>query len=227
MLHFEKVMPTGVADGAPMLVLLHGRGSDEKDLLRLGEELLPGVMVVSPRAPFPGAPWGYGAGWAWYRFLGGDRPDPDSFERSVEAIGELLSGLPELLPVRPGPVVLGGFSQGGTMSLAYAVQNPDMVAGVINFSGFLAAHPAVERSLELRPRVRVFWGHGTGDPAIPHALAVAGRARLASAEIEMVARDYEIGHWIAPEELEDAGSWVRDLVASHEGARGGEHNQKR
>ncbi|NIQ58758.1 MAG: hypothetical protein GWN71_36930, partial [Gammaproteobacteria bacterium] len=52
-----------------MLVLLHGRGADERDLSGLRAHLPPGLGLVLPRAPFPGAPWGYGPGWACYRFL--------------------------------------------------------------------------------------------------------------------------------------------------------------
>src|SRR5690606_8620097 len=129
--------------GARVLVLLHGRGSDERDLMGLRPHLPPELVLVSPRAPFPGAPWGYGPGWAWYRFLGEDRPEPESFERSQEALGELLDALPARLALTPGEVLAGDFSQGGTMALAFALREPGRLAGVMNFSGFLADHPSV------------------------------------------------------------------------------------
>jgi phospholipase/carboxylesterase len=227
MLHFEMRMPDGVTDGAPVLVLLHGRGADERDLLDLGEALAPDAMVISPRAPFPGAPWGYGPGWAWYRYLGGNTPDPESFARSQTALEELLEGLADRLPVRPGPILLGGFSQGGTMSVAYALRRPGSVAGVLNFSGFLADHPEVETGLGDARGVRAFWGHGTGDPNIPFAMGVEGRGRLREAGVDLEERDYQIGHWIAPEEVSDAAVWIRGvLAAEHEGARG-DGNTKR
>ncbi len=220
MLHYEMRVPQGAADGAPVLVLLHGRGADEGDLPGLGAELLPGAVVVSPRAPFPGAPWGYGPGWAWYRYLGRNRPEPESFERSIASLDELIGALPSLLSVRPGPVLVGGFSQGGTVSVAYALQHAGRVAGAINFSGFLADHPSVEGALAAGAEARVFWGHGTGDPNIPFFLAIEGRERLQDAGAKVEARDYEIGHWIAPEEVEDAGRWAEQVLAVwHEGAR--------
>jgi phospholipase/carboxylesterase len=201
----------GVREGAPVLVLLHGRGSHEEDLLGLRPHLPEEWMLVTPRAPFPGAPWGYGPGWAWYRFLGRDRPEPESFEASQAELDAFLLGLPDLLPVRPGPVVLGGFSQGGTMSLAKALRDPGSAPPVLNFSGFLADHPGVRVGEEARG-LKVFWGHGTQDPNIPFALAVEGRGRLEAAGAELEARDYPIGHWIAPEELRDAVDWVRRQV---------------
>jgi phospholipase/carboxylesterase len=220
MLHFESVIPNGAADGVPVIVLLHGRGSDERDLMDLGGKLLPGAVVVTPRAPHAGAAWGYGPGWAWYRYMGRNRPEPESFDSSLAALHELLGNLPKMLPVKPGPVVLGGFSQGGTLSVAYALQHPGQVAVTLNLSGFLADHPSVDEALSRGPTEKVFWGHGTGDPNIPFALAVEGRRRLVESGVRVEARDYPIGHWIAPEELEDAGGWIRrELGASHDGGR--------
>ena len=221
MMHFERVVPDEVEDGAPVLVLLHGRGSDERDLMELGSMLAPNAIVVTPRAPFPGAPWGYGPGWAWYRFLGGNRPEPESFGASLAALDELIDALPAELPVRPGSILVGGFSQGGTLGMAYLLTHPGRVAGALNFSGFLADHPMVEESLGADPSGRIFWAHGTGDPNIPFSLAISGRSRLAEAGIAVEARDYEIGHWIAPDEVRNAAEWVGGVVdAGHEGARG-------
>jgi phospholipase/carboxylesterase len=220
-MHYECAIPPDAADGVPIVMLLHGRGSDERDLMRLGGELVPEAVVITPRAPHAGAPWGYGPGWAWYRYLGRNRPEPQSFDTSMAALDELLAGLPETLPVEPGPLVLGGFSQGGTMSVAFALQHPGRVSLTLNLSGFLADHPTVESGLRMRSAEKVFWGHGTGDPNIPFALAVEGRARLSESGVRLEARDYPIGHWIAPEELKDANEWVRrELKASHEGGRG-------
>lgn len=208
MLSYVEHVPDGAEDGALTIVLLHGRGSDEGDLMGLREALPPGAVVVAPRAPFPGAPWGYGPGWAWYRYIGGATPEPESFEASQRALAEFLEALPGALPVRPGPVVLGGFSQGGTMSLGHALLNPGSVPMVINFSGFLPDHPAVAASREAVEGTDFFWGHGRQDPAIPFALAMEGRRALAAAGARLEARDYEIGHWISPEEIADVADWI-------------------
>lgn len=220
MLHFEKVVPESFGAGGTTLVLLHGRGADEKDLLRLGRELAPGAAVITPRAPFPGAPWGYGPGWAWYRFIARNRPEPESFEEGQRELETFLESLPGLLGAEPGRVVLGGFSQGGTMSVAHALRQGPGERLVLNFSGFVADHPSVRTDEGAGAGLRVFWGHGERDPSIPHELAVEGRAALAAAGAEVEARDYEIGHWIAPEELADAAEWLgrqTRRVERHEG----------
>jgi len=209
MLESIRSLPDEPREGGPLLLLLHGRGSDERDLMGLRPHLPADLTLVAPRAPFPGMPWGYGPGWAWYRFLGANRPEPESFSAAQRALDELIETLPGTLPVAPGEIYLGGFSQGGTMSLGYALRNPGRVAGVLNFSGFLPDHPEVRADAETVRGTRFFWGHGTQDANIPFALAAEGRRSLAQAGADLEARDYPIGHWIAPEELSDAVRWLQ------------------
>ncbi len=203
-LDFDFVRGTDTGATSTVAVLLHGRGSDKHDLSGLQPLLPADWSLVTPRAPFAGAPWGYGPGYAWYRYIEGDRVATDTLEQSLDLLQEFLSGLPQSIGFAPRRIVLGGFSQGGTMSLAYVITRPGSVAAAFNFSGFLAAHVELDESGAAPPAPPIFWGHGTGDPAIPIALAERGRARLRRAGAKMVARDYRIGHWIAEEEVADA-----------------------
>lgn len=212
LLEFRVHLPEGAAPGIPVGVLLHGRGSHMGDLQGLRPGLPGGMALVTPQAPHPGAPWGYGPGWAWYRYAGGDRVAPDTLARSLEALDRFLDALPDLLPVSPGPILLGGFSQGGTTSLAYALTRPGRVAGVLNFSGFLVDDPSVPVTPASVGEIPVFWGHGVGDPNIPFPLAERGRARLLEAGAGLEARDYAIGHWIDAAELEDARRWMEAVL---------------
>ncbi len=210
---FEQHVPDGVQDGAPLVVLLHGRGSDRFDLAGLAPHMARGAVVVTPQAPHSGMPWGYGPGWAWYRFLGRNRPEPESFEASQDALGAFLSEISATLPVKTGTLVLGGFSQGGAMSMAYALRNPGTVPLVMNFSGFLADHLSVRPTPESVAGTRFWWGHGTMDPQIPFDLAIEGRGLLHAAGAEMETHDYPIGHAISPDEAGDARAWIQAEVA--------------
>ncbi|MFW5947180.1 MAG: alpha/beta hydrolase [Gemmatimonadota bacterium] len=204
-------IPAAAVDGTPVVVLMHGRGADADDLVPLATAFPERFALVFPRAPHAGAPWGYGPGRAWYRYEGGDRPEPGSFRLSQEALDELVEGLPGLLGFRPGAVVPGGFSQGGTMAMAWALRHPGAVPGVLNFSGFVASHPDIEVTPGTVSDTGFWWGHGTRDPAVPHELAVRGRRALERAGARLEARDYAMGHGILPEELEDAVAWLRSL----------------
>lgn len=218
MLKHEQVVPEGARDGAPLLVLLHGRGTDRFDLLDLAPHLAPDAVVVTAEAPHPGAPWGYGPGWAWYRYLGANIPDPESFEASQDALAAFLAELPGRLPVRTGPVILGGFSQGGTMSLGYALRNPGAVPLVLCLSGFLPHHPTVRATPESVHGTRFFWGHGTADPAIPFDMGQEGRAALRAAGAALETRDYPIGHGISPDEARDVRAWIARSLPGAEAA---------
>jgi phospholipase/carboxylesterase len=212
MLKYEQVVPAGVEDGAPLVVLLHGRGTDRFDLAGLAPLIAPRAVFVTPQAPHSGRPWGYGPGWAWYRFMGGDSPEPESFEASQQALAEFLAELPGTLPVRTGPTVLGGFSQGGTMSLGYALRNPGAVPMAVCLSGFLPKHPTVQPTPGSVRGTRFFWGHGKQDAAIPFAMGQEGRAALAAAGADLEARDYDIAHAISPQEASDVRAWITRSV---------------
>ena len=219
MLTYAQHLPAQPRNGAPLVILLHGRGSHEQDLLGLYPGLPADVILVTPRAPFPGGPWGYGDGFAWYRYLGGTTPDAASFERSLEELDAFLTALPARLPVKPGPTILGGFSQGGTTALGYALTHRAKVDGLLMFSGFLARHPAVDASLGNAARLPVFWGHGTSDPMIPFQRGVEGRRALLDAGAAVTTGDYPIGHAIDQQELADAAAWLDALRTEPEPAR--------
>jgi len=210
MLTYERSGPETVSDGATVLVLLHGRGSDRADLQGL-RPMLPGDWtLLTPQAPFRGEPWGYGPGWAWYQHVAADRLNEPSLEESLTELDAFMSALPDLLEAHPRRVVLGGFSQGGTVSMAYALNHRAKVAAVLNFSGFLAEARIVRVGLTLGGPP-MFWGHGLHDPAIPHTLAVSGRARLAAARVRVEGRDYKMGHMLQAGEVADALTFLRSL----------------
>jgi len=206
-------IPEAGQDGAPLIVLLHGRGSDRDDLAALADSLPDDAVLAFPNGPFAGAHWGYGPGRAWYRFLGGAKPEPESFEGGQRALAGWLDGLRASLPVRIGPLILGGFSQGGTSAIGYALRNPGKVHGVLNWSGFVPEHPSVEARRDNCDGLPVFWGHGTADGNVPYALAVTGRALLSSAGATVTPFDHPSGHTITRDELAGTERWIAATLA--------------
>jgi len=144
--------------------------------------------------------------------LGRDLADAESLAGSLLALGAFLEHLPELLGFQPDPLVLGGFSQGGTTSLAYALKRPGTVAGVVVLSGFLANFEALDAGPEDLGGTPLFWAHGTHDPSVPFSLAVEGRARILEVGGKLEARDYPMGHWVIPEEMEDLKKWLEESI---------------
>src|SRR5215217_1509866 len=131
------------AQGEPkgLLLLHHGRGTDERDLLGLADALDPGrrLRVVTPRAPLqlPGSP-----GYHWYLVPRVGYPDLESFEAARTALADLHDRLWEESGIGPGRTVLGGFSMGAVMSYAMGLSaERPAPAGILAFSGFV---PSVE-----------------------------------------------------------------------------------
>src|SRR3954447_24950687 len=152
------------AEPEGLLVLHHGRGSDEEDLLGLAEVLDPAqrLHVVSPRAPLtlPGWP-----GYHWYVVPRVGYPDPDSFWAAFGALADFHDELWERTGVAPEKTVLGGFSMGSVMSYSLGLPaDRPRPAGILAFSGFVPTVEGWSPDLASRPRLRAFVAHGRRDP---------------------------------------------------------------
>src|ERR1700734_3018061 len=154
----------GVAQG--LLVLHHGRGADEHDLLGLADVLDPQrrLHVVTPGAPMtvPGSP-----GKHWYVVPRVGYPDPDTFWAAYAQLGEFHDELWERTGIEPARTVLGGFSMGSVMSYALGLggDRPEG-AGILAFSGFIPTVEGWVPALAGHEQTRVFIAHGRNDPVM-------------------------------------------------------------
>lgn len=207
--HLERAA-AGEAEG--LLVLHHGRGTDERDLIGLADLLDPErrLRVVTPRAPLqlPGSP-----GYHWYLVPRVGYPDPETFEAARAALAELHDRLWEEGGIGPERTVLGGFSMGAVMSYATAlsVERP-AVAGILAFSGFVPRVGGWEPSLADRPATRVFVSHGRRDPVIGIEFAERARELLESGGLDVTYRTSELGHQIDPAHLREAATWLGETL---------------
>jgi phospholipase/carboxylesterase len=196
-----------------LLVLHHGRGTDERDLLGLADHLDPQrrLRVVTPRAPLqlPGSP-----GYHWYVVPRVGYPDPETFEVARGALGELHDRLWEETGVGPEQTVLGGFSMGAVMSYATGLsQERPPVAGILAFSGFVPTVEGWSPSLQDRAETKVFVSHGDRDPVIAVEFARRARELLEAGGLEVTYRESELGHQIDPAHLRDAATWLGGVLA--------------
>ncbi len=202
------------ASGAPegALVLLHGRGADEQDLVPLLDALDPVRRLVglTPRAPLALPPGG--AHWYVSRRVG--FPDRDTFLATVERLGAWLAAVPEATGVPWERTVLGGFSQGGVMSYALGLgPGRPSPAGVLALSSFIPAVEGWDLDLAAHRDVPVALGHGSLDPVIGVEFGHAARDRLAAAGLDVRYREARMGHGIDPGFLHELREWVAAAVA--------------
>jgi phospholipase/carboxylesterase len=197
---------------AGLLVLHHGRGSDEHDLLPLGDALDPArrLHLITPRAPLtlPGAPGNH-----WYLVPRVGYPDPDTFRSARQALAELHDELWERTGIPPGKTVLGGFSMGTVMSYALGLDaGRPMPAGILALSGFIPTVEGWEPDLAGREGLRVFIAHGRRDPVIDVAFARRAGRLLREGGLEVDYHEGDGGHHVDPAHIPPAVAWLRATV---------------
>jgi phospholipase/carboxylesterase len=207
---YEERPADGDAEG--LLVLHHGRGSDERDLLGLADVLDPRrrLHVVTPRAPLrlPGSPGNH-----WYLVPRVGYPDHDTFHAAREALAELHDGLWAATGIEPRRTVLGGFSMGTVMSYAMALSGErPPVAGILAFSGFLPSVDDWQPRLDDRLDTAVFIAHGRADPVIEIGFARRARELLEAGGLEVEYRESDLGHQIDPGALPAAAKWLAGVA---------------
>lgn len=199
-----------------LLVLHHGRGTDERDLLGLADALDPRrrLRVVTPRGPLklPGSP-----GYHWYLVPRVGYPDHDTFHAARGALAELHDRLWEETAVEPSRTVLGGFSMGTVMSYAMALgADRPPVAGILAFSGFVPVVDGWQPSLEDRHGTRAFVAHGRADPIMEIGFARQARELLEAGGLEVEYHDSDVGHQIDPAHLPAATQWLEAVVPARD-----------
>jgi phospholipase/carboxylesterase len=198
------------ARGEPegLLVLHHGRGSDEQDLIGLAPVLDPEerLHVVAPRAPLrvPGSP-----GFHWYLVPRVGYPDPDSFRAAYRELAAFHDELWERTGIDPARTVLGGFSMGSVMSYALGLGGDRPApAGILALSGFIPTVEGWKPDLVSRPDLPVFIAHGRRDPIIDVAFARRARALFDDAGLPVEYHESDAAHHIDPDHIPAATAWV-------------------
>ena len=198
------------ADGDPagLLVLHHGRGADERDLLTLADVLDPGrrLHVVTPRAPLtlPGSP-----GYHWYVVPRVGYPDPETFQAAVHSLAALHDELWSRTGLSPEQTVLGGFSMGSVMSYSLGLSGERPApAGILAFSGFIPVVEGWEPSLEDRRSTRAFIAHGRNDPIMEVGFGRRASELLEGGGLEVEYHESDAGHHIDPAHVPAAVDWL-------------------
>ena len=195
-----------------LLVLHHGRGADEQDLLGLADVLDPErrLHVVTPRAPLtiPGWP-----GYHWYVVPRVGYPDPETFRSAFAALAEFHDELWERTGLTPDRTVLGGFSMGSVMSYALGLSaGRPAPAGILAFSGFIPTVKGWEPHLADRTTTRAFIAHGRNDPIMDVAFARRARQLLEAGGLDVAYHESDVAHTIDPAHIPPATDWLSSVI---------------
>jgi phospholipase/carboxylesterase len=199
-------------DPAGLLVLHHGRGADEHDLLGLADVLDPQqrLHVVTPRAPLqiPGWPGNH-----WYVVPRVGYPDPDTFHAAYDELAAFHDELWERIGIAPERTIFGGFSMGSVMSYSLGLSGDRPApAGILAFSGFIPTVEGWQPDLASRPELPVFIAHGRRDPIMEVGFARQARQLLEAGGLPVSYHESDAGHHIDPAQVPAAVDWTSAAI---------------
>ncbi len=197
----------------PLVIFLHGFGSDEEDLFGLKDALPSTWTYLSVRAPMPLDPQGF----RWFAKTSGDG-DYDGVTEDLQSSAQLIKAFVAQATVKyhtqPDRVFLVGFSQGAIMSYEVALRDPDLVRGIAALSGSVL--PVLKAALKPDERwgkLAIFIGHGTLDQALPYASATRANDLLVGMGLKPAFHTYPgMSHTISATEVQDLKAWLETNV---------------
>src|SRR5690606_15497971 len=198
------------SEKSPVLIMLHGYGSDANDLFAFASELPEELFIISAQAPYPLPPYGN----AWYAInfdsVHGKFSDDVQAVESREKISAFIDEVIENYPVDANNLTLLGFSQGTILSYAVALSYPQKVKNVIALSGYINLE-IIDKDFKKNDfsGLSIYASHGTADQVIPISWARRSPEILKQLGIEYKYSEFQVGHGVAPQNLMELKSWIK------------------
>ncbi|MEM6722039.1 MAG: alpha/beta hydrolase-fold protein [Bacteroidota bacterium] len=210
-LHHIIRAPKVATEKAPVIILLHGYGSNEEDLFSFASELPESLFVVSVRAPRNLQPYGY----SWYDIhytatekISNDEHAIESRELMADFIDEVIANY----PVDENNVTLLGFSQGTILSYAITFTYPEKIKNVVALSGYLN-HKIFEVSDDKNyDHLEFYCSHGSVDQVIPVEAAREITPFMELNDLKHVYEEYPVGHGVAPQNFFSFKAWLEKRI---------------
>lgn len=209
-LHYLIQEPKTIKDKNPVLILLHGYGSNEEDLFSFAPELPDDSYIISVRAPYDLQPYGH----AWYAIhFDADENKFSDNEQAKESLKTITSFIDEILkryPIDAKNITLIGFSQGAILSYATALTYPEKISKVVALSGYFNQDilPEVIDTKAIS-HLKFFVSHGSVDQVIPVDWARKAKPALENLGLEVEYQEYPIGHGVSPKNFFDFKNWLQ------------------
>lgn len=203
------VRPSSLANNAPLIIMLHGYGSDENDLFSFASELPEELFIISAKAPYAMQPFGN----AWYAINfdaeKGKWSDNEQAIKSRDLIAKFINEACEVYPVDSSNVTLLGFSQGTILSYAVALTYPEKVKNIVALSGYINSDiiPKTFDKAKLS-HLDFYCSHGSVDQVIPVEWGRQSPKILESLNVKHQYSEFPVGHGVAPQNFYDFKTWL-------------------
>jgi phospholipase/carboxylesterase len=195
----------------PVIVCLHGRGADMRDLAGLAPAInQKDYLYVCPNAPVTISIGPGYTGRAWYEPIG--NPSSAAIEQALTALDGVIRETLAQYHVTASQAILLGFSQGGAMTYRYGMLRPELFSGLAILSGALRNPEALLAHLPAARDQRIFVAHGSHDPVVPVDLSRDAVAFLETQGYHPLYREYPMGHEINIEVLNDLILWIQETL---------------
>lgn len=204
---------SNLSENAPLLIMLHGYGSDENDLFSFASELPEELFIVSARAPYPMQ--SYGNAWYAINFDVEQRKwnDNEQAKASCDLISAFIDEVTTAYPVNKDNVTLLGFSQGSILSYAVALTYPKKVKNIVALSGYVN-HDILpnDKHKEDYKHLDFYCSHGSVDQVIPIDWARQTPNFLKSLNIKHQYSEFPVGHGVAPQNFYEFKDWLSERI---------------
>ncbi|ACF14857.1 phospholipase/Carboxylesterase [Chloroherpeton thalassium ATCC 35110] len=206
----EPLQKTG--ETSPLLLLLHGYGSNEQDLIQLAPDLDDRFLVISPRAPEILGPGMFG--WFPIEFhADGITVNPELAMLAQQKLLDFFDELLETYPVDHSKIFVMGFSQGAVMSYLAAFSQPEKVAGIVAMSGQIPPDDFFQTIDTAKlAELPVLTVHGLYDEVLPIEKGRESRKKLESLPVRLTYKEYPMGHQVSVESLNDIDAWLKAIL---------------
>ncbi|MBE7634559.1 phospholipase [Tenacibaculum finnmarkense] len=212
MLNYIVREPKQATTNPPLLILLHGYGSNEDDLFSFAQELPDDLLIVSAQAPYQMG----GGAFAWYAInfdaVKGKFSDLEQAATSVTKIASFIDKIKEKYNTNPDKTFVLGFSQGAILSYALSLNYPNKVQHVIALSGYIDENLIKNQQENTKITTDYYISHGTVDQVIPVDWARKAPVFLEENNLKNDYSEYNVGHGVAPQNFYSFKTWIENRL---------------
>ncbi|WP_239786224.1 alpha/beta hydrolase [Tenacibaculum finnmarkense] len=212
MLNYIVREPKQATTNPPLLILLHGYGSNEDDLFSFAQELPDDLLIVSAQAPYQMG----GGAFAWYAInfdaVKGKFSDLEQAATSVTKIAGFIDEIKEKYNTNPDKTFVLGFSQGAILSYVLSLNYPNKVQHVIALSGYIDENLIKNQQENTKITTDYYISHGTVDQVIPVDWARKAPVFLEENNLKNDYSEYNVGHGVAPQNFYSFKTWIENRL---------------
>jgi phospholipase/carboxylesterase len=196
----HRFLPADDSANGETLVVLHGTGGDENDLIGIGQAIAPGAAILSPRGNVleNGAP-------RFFRRLAEGVFDPKEVRSRAEELARFIRAAVITYRLDPTRVFALGYSNGANVASTVMFVEPGILQGAILFRPMLVYEPTEKKDLS---GSAVFISAGRMDPIVPTASVERLVKLFELAHAEVTLKWQLVGHNLVPSEVSEAANWL-------------------